>query len=457
MKKIVIILFVSCMLATLVSAETTVRRTMLQTKQDIDQAVETLTQLRDKHIKEKIKFGKDITALEKKIMPLRKKADQLKALAWQKETGFRQLNEDVDYLKREADFCAAMLNEFRREMGSRMHAPEAQDAAAVLAGLEADFGQSGSAGILGNTGDLLAFVEKHNLENLGGKIFSGKAVDAGGALQNGTFVHLGAVQLFLSQDRQTAGLVGARLESRYPGLTKKIAAGAVGEIIAGKEALIPIDVTAGEAVKIERQKKTWWETVRSGGIVMIPILLLGVFCVLTAIWKFMSLQKLRLDSGGVLADVLALVHKKKIAAARKQALTLGNPLGPVLAEGVEHAQAPREQLEEIMHEKTLGQIPFLEKHLSFLAVAAAVAPLLGLLGTVTGMVHTFDLVAVFGTGKVNILSGGISEALITTEYGLIVAIPTLLIHAFLSRRVKRVIHILEQTTLTFINGVGKKG
>jgi biopolymer transport protein ExbB len=106
-----------------------------------------------------------------------------------------------------------------------------------------------------------------------------------------------------------------------------------------------------------------------------------------------------------------------------------------------------------MHEQILSQIPALEKNLPVLAVSAAVLPLLGLLGTVTGMVHTFDLMAIFGTGKVNLLSGGISEALITTEFGLITAIPALLVHAYLSKRVKTVVHTMEQTAIAFVNGL----
>jgi len=132
---------------------------------------------------------------------------------------------------------------------------------------------------------------------------------------------------------------------------------------------------------------------------------------------------------------------------------MGRPAGPVLMEGIEHHRAPREHLEEIMHERILVQIPYLEKWLPFLAVAAAAAPLLGLLGTVTGMIHTFDLVTIFGSGKAKLLSGGISEALVTTEYGLIIAIPALLVHAYLSRRVRTLINSLDHGSVAFINAV----
>jgi biopolymer transport protein ExbB len=93
--------------------------------------------------------------------------------------------------------------------------------------------------------------------------------------------------------------------------------------------------------------------------------------------------------------------------------------------------------------------------LPFVAVSAAAAPLLGLLGTVTGIIKTFQLITVFGSGDVKSLSGGISEALITTKYGLIVAIPSLLIHAFLSRKAKGVIGRMETEAVAFANEISR--
>ena len=198
------------------------------------------------------------------------------------------------------------------------------------------------------------------------------------------------------------------------------------------------------------------EAVGVGGITMIPILGLGLLCLIMAIWKFMSLMKLEVNVDRTISKVLSLLHSKKIEEAKTEAEKIGAPVGRVLLEGIHHHKASQEHIEEIMHEQIMSQIPYLEKNLSILSVAAAAAPLLGLFGTVTGMIHTFDMVAVFGTGKVNLLSGGISEALVTTEYGLVIAIPALLVHAYLARRVKTIIHTLEQTSITFINGLHRK-
>jgi biopolymer transport protein ExbB len=89
------------------------------------------------------------------------------------------------------------------------------------------------------------------------------------------------------------------------------------------------------------------------------------------------------------------------------------------------------------------------------AISASAAPLLGLLGTVTGIMNTFSLITIYGTGDVKTLSSGISEALITTEYGLIVAIPSLLLHAFLSSKVRKIVNNLEATGVSFVNELAR--
>ncbi len=91
----------------------------------------------------------------------------------------------------------------------------------------------------------------------------------------------------------------------------------------------------------------------------------------------------------------------------------------------------------------------------FVAISASAAPLLGLLGTVTGIMNTFSLITIYGTGDVKTLSSGISEALITTEYGLIVAIPSLLLHAFLSSKVRKIVNNLEATGVSFVNELAR--
>jgi biopolymer transport protein ExbB len=141
------------------------------------------------------------------------------------------------------------------------------------------------------------------------------------------------------------------------------------------------------------------------------------------------------------------------AAAAQRARRVQGVAGEMLATGVEHAHERRGVLEELLFERILRVRPALERYLPFLAITAAAAPLLGLLGTVTGMIKTFQLITIFGTGDAKSLSSGISEALVTTALGLIVAIPTLILHGALSRMAKRKLGLLEEVSVAFVNGV----
>ena len=131
------------------------------------------------------------------------------------------------------------------------------------------------------------------------------------------------------------------------------------------------------------------------------------------------------------------------------------PVGEMLSVGVAHLHEPKELVEEVMYEKMLATKLKLNSLLPFVAISASAAPLLGLLGTVTGIMNTFSLMTVFGTGDVKTLSSGISEALITTEYGLIVAIPSLLLHAFLARKARGMQDEMEKASIAMMNQVAK--
>ena len=141
--------------------------------------------------------------------------------------------------------------------------------------------------------------------------------------------------------------------------------------------------------------------------------------------------------------------------AAKHAEKMTGPVGEMIRAGVEHLEEPRELVEEVMYESVLKARLKLNSLLPFIAICASSAPLLGLLGTVTGIINTFKLLTVFGSGDVSNLSGGISEALITTKFGLIVAIPSLLIHAFLSRKARGVMARMESSAVAFANAVSQ--
>jgi biopolymer transport protein ExbB len=132
------------------------------------------------------------------------------------------------------------------------------------------------------------------------------------------------------------------------------------------------------------------------------------------------------------------------------------PVVRVIRAGLEARRESRETLESVLQEAILRELPQVQKGIAMLAVLGAVAPLLGLLGTVTGMIDTFRVITLFGTSDPKLMSGGISEALVTTELGLAVAIPIMLLHTYLSRKSDHLIGDMEAKAVQMSNIIEKQ-
>jgi biopolymer transport protein ExbB len=151
----------------------------------------------------------------------------------------------------------------------------------------------------------------------------------------------------------------------------------------------------------------------------------------------------------VVEGFLALVADGSIAKAQQALGSLQTTTRELFTVGMRHIHKPKAILEEHLYAVVLRQRLHYERWLPLLAVIATAAPLMGLLGTVTGLVRTFALITVFGTGNAGKLASGISEVLVATELGLMVAIPTLVAHGFLSHRIQRCLSLLERYALEF--------
>ena len=188
---------------------------------------------------------------------------------------------------------------------------------------------------------------------------------------------------------------------------------------------------------------------------MIPIFGMAGVAVLIALYRWLSLMFVRRPSKKEVGRLLELVGERKIEDAEAKARNMKGPIGRMLAAATEHLRQPKELIEEVMYERVLKTKLSLNRMLPFLAICAASAPLLGLLGTVSGIINTFKQITMFGSSDVKALSGGISEALITTKFGLIVAIPSLLLHAYLSRKARNEVSKMETSAVAFMNQVGR--
>jgi biopolymer transport protein ExbB len=204
----------------------------------------------------------------------------------------------------------------------------------------------------------------------------------------------------------------------------------VGEIVPAV-----VDPTRGAIMALLVQKPTLKERIQQGGWIGYLILILGAIGLLVAILQFVS---------------LLTVGRGVTQQQQSDEVSLKNPLGRVLSVYRANLANDVETLTLKIDEAILRETPKLERGLITLAILAAIAPMLGLLGTVSGMIETFQSITLFGTGDPKLMSGGISQALVTTELGLAVAIPLLLIHSGLSSKSNRLIQILDEESAAII-------
>jgi len=212
---------------------------------------------------------------------------------------------------------------------------------------------------------------------------------------------------------------------------------------------LPVDVD-GDLVDrpaVEPASMETWLT--AGGVFIIPIVVVGALGVILILERVVYLV-LSKASPSLTAKALTFIERQDVEAARKLLGTSRTPTARVLLAGIDALAEPPDSREAAMESALLAEAPRLERSLSLLGALAGVAPLLGLLGTVSGMISTFDTISTVGTGNARLLSGGISEALITTQLGLMVAIPLLLVHAWLRRWVERREAVLEYGAIQFL-------
>ncbi len=197
-----------------------------------------------------------------------------------------------------------------------------------------------------------------------------------------------------------------------------------------------------------------------GGPVMIPILLCSVLAFAIAIERFIFLQKARIDTKKFMEDISTSLKRNRIMEAIDMCEQTPGPIANILKAGILKHDRTRQDIKEAIEDAGLHEIPRLEKNVGLLATIAHISPLLGLLGTVTGMVRAFQIVQEKATALNPVspgdLAGGIWEALITTVAGLIVAIPTLAAYNYFVSRVNNFVLEIETSATDLINILSEK-
>lgn len=193
------------------------------------------------------------------------------------------------------------------------------------------------------------------------------------------------------------------------------------------------------------------EIIQSGGWMMVPIIIASVLALAITVERFWTLRPGKIAPPDLLSQVWGWMKNKQLDSAKIRSLKDSSPLGNVLAAGLINSRHGRQIMKESIEEVASHEIHEMERYLNALGTVAAVAPLMGLLGTVIGMIKVFAEIMAQGTGQANLLAGGISEALITTAAGLVVAIPALICHRILQRRVDEIVVYMEQEALKLVD------
>ena len=195
------------------------------------------------------------------------------------------------------------------------------------------------------------------------------------------------------------------------------------------------------------------EIVQAGGWLMLPIIGCSVVAVAIVLERLWTLQEKRVLPPSVANQVWELVQQNQLDVKHIQQIHQSSPLGQVLAAGLAYRHAPREVLKEVVEDSGRHVVHDLERYLNPLGTIAAISPLLGLLGTVSGMIRSFTAITAEGVGNPTVLAGGISEALITTAAGLTVAIPALIAYRYLRGRIDGLVVKIEKESIRFIEAL----
>ncbi|MDY6830575.1 MAG: MotA/TolQ/ExbB proton channel family protein [Thermodesulfobacteriota bacterium] len=193
-----------------------------------------------------------------------------------------------------------------------------------------------------------------------------------------------------------------------------------------------------------------------GGVLVIPILLCSVFTVAIFLERIITFARMRTRGAGLAKKVAGLLTTGQPAQARKTAEESGSPMGRVLAQAIDVKDSDRETLETVIVNAIEEEVRTLSSYVQALATIGNIAPLLGLLGTVIGMIKAFMVIQQMG-GKVNaaVLAGGIWEAMLTTALGLAVALPAMLAHSYLVARIERYEARLQNGAVTFMKALNR--
>ncbi|MBC2607017.1 MotA/TolQ/ExbB proton channel family protein [Pelagicoccus albus] len=444
----------------LVSAQADLSSVNSEAQKDLNASLAKLSEVRTEIREESVPLSRRINELKQQTRALGATLQRAQRAQDSRTIGLEALEGRVKAIQDENDYLSGLMGQFFQEVQTQMTSAEQQKYESridlVRSALEtADVSKKDQ--FTAQLDSLQLGIDRIR-DRIGGVVYEGQAIDDKGDLRTGKFVELGPVSVFSSDSGDQAGIIETH-QTAIPNATALTPefAGEVHELANSLEGTMDLDVTLGAALAIEGSKESVAEHVLKGGLWVWPIIIFALMAALLAVYKMFAIYSIKQPSAANLGSIVRKVRAGQQDDALEEARSLPWEFGPMIEEAVKCSDQDKELVEEVMYEKMLEAQPKVERFLSVIAVTAAVAPLLGLLGTVTGMINTFKMITLFGTGDASSLSGGISEALITTELGLVVAIPSLVAHAMLNRKAQSIMANMEKLSVVFVNGLpGRK-
>lgn len=186
---------------------------------------------------------------------------------------------------------------------------------------------------------------------------------------------------------------------------------------------------------------------------MLPLLLCSLAVVVIVIERYMSLRSSKVVPENLLGQVWHWLKQRQVTAEKLTELKNSSPLGQILAAGLSNSAHGREVMKDSIEEAAGQVVHNLERYIAMLGTIAAITPLIGLLGTVVGMIQVFTAIMLEGTGNAGVLAGGISKALITTAAGLSIAIPAMAFHRYFERRINSLVVDMEDQAVKLVDAL----
>lgn len=291
-----------------------------------------------------------------------------------------------------------------------------------------------------NGGDPLSVLQQELAElpsKLAPQWTPGQAIAANGAIVSGKRLDIGPLSYLLTQQELSLLQWRDTLGHELPVIALSLSQTSASHL--------PVDVSGSRALRIAAEEKNWWQRLELGGVWVFPIIGMGILALVMALKKAWQLRGQPKPNCALVARFMSDGQLPEGAGWQRE----------LIREAWQRRGCGMESMADQLHQILLQFKSRQDAGMAMIAATAAVAPLMGLLGTVSGMIHTFEMMNLFGNQDSSLLAGGISEALITTELGLVVAIPALLIHAWLSRRHQGLLNQLEADAM-LLNQLGDR-